>query len=211
MAFNLDKNDGPAKSKFDLSKADASTPEFQEPKKGNKLIWIILGAIVVVAAIYFISQKSDSSTTEGPIADTTQQTTTPTEPTQSTDTSAGSSAQSDVPTTATPPAAFTPLTFPKASADVKEVDESKINEVLEYLKTNPAAIVNIEGYASSEGTLDFNMKLSESRANNFASFLRSKGVKAENLNITGKGIENPVASNDDENGRSQNRRVEIKF
>ena len=36
-------------------------------------------------------------------------------------------------------------------------------------------------------------------------------VKIENLKTVGKGIENPIASNDDESGRSQNRRVEIKF
>ena len=48
MAFNLDKNDGPVKSKFDLSKADESTPEYQEPKKSNKTFLIILIIAVVI-------------------------------------------------------------------------------------------------------------------------------------------------------------------
>jgi len=42
-------------------------------------------------------------------------------------------------------------------------------------------------------------------------YLVSKGVNAENIKAVGKGIENPVASNDDEAGRSKNRRVEVKF
>jgi len=210
MAFNLDKNDGPAKSKFDLSKADASTPDFQEPKKSNKIIWIVLAAVVVIAAVYFFTRKSESETTNQAVADSTQMSANAGSTAQAADSSANVNPTETVSNTATP-ADFTPVKFPKASAAVGEVDESKLNQVLDYLKSNPSAVINIEGYASSEGTLEFNLKLSESRATNFANFLISKGVKAENIKTSGKGIDNPIASNDNEDGRSQNRRVEIKF
>lgn len=207
MAFNLDKNDGPSKSKFNLSKADESTPDFQEPKKNNNIIWIVLAAIVVIGGgVYFATRGGDQAEPTPVASETAPAPSAATEAV--TDTAATTPVETPV---VTPPPSFAAAKFSKGSADVGSVEDSRIADVLTFLQANPTAVINIEGYASSEGELGFNQKLSTSRANNFANYLISKGVKSENINAVGKGIENPIASNDDEAGRSQNRRVEIKF
>ncbi len=207
MAFDLNKNDGPAKSKFDLSKSDESTPDFQEPKKSNKTILIVVVLAVVVFGVYFFTKK-DAKSEEASVA-----TTDSTSVVASADTASATQSAPNASTesTSVAPQVSAPATFEKASADVNNVDDAKLNQVLDYLKSNASATVTIEGYASSEGELNFNMNLSELRASNFAKYLISKGVNKDNLKTVGKGIENPVASNDDEAGRSQNRRIEIKF
>lgn len=207
MAFDLNKNNGPAKSKFDLSKSDESTPDLQEPKKSNKTILIVVVLAVVVFGVYFFTKK-DAKTEDASVA-----TTDSTSVVASADTASATQPASSATTEATSvaPQVSAPATFEKASADVNNVDDAKLNQVLDYLKSNTSAKVTIEGYASSEGELNFNMNLSELRATNFAKYLISKGVNKDNLKTVGKGIENPIASNDDEAGRSQNRRIEIKF
>ena len=209
MAFDLNKNDGPTKSKFDLSKSDESTPEVQEPKKSNNTTVIIIVVLVVIGvAAYLFTKDSKTDDTAVSSADTTVTTTDTTSVVASADTAAANQAQTAA---SVVPQVSSPATFEKASADVKNVDEAKLSQVLEYLKSNPSAMVTIEGYASSEGELNFNVKLSELRASNFAKFLISKGVSGDNLKSVGKGVDNPIAKNDDETGRSQNRRIEIKF
>ena len=207
MAFNLNKNDGPVKSKFDLSKADESTPEYQEPKKGNKTLLIIVIIAIVAGGIYFFTKSSSKEGGESATNNTATLATVDTAKSIS-DTTANVSKAT---TSSTPPKVNAPTTFPKGSADVGLVDETTVNSVLDYLKSNTSAVVTIEGYASSEGEASFNNQLSENRAKNFAKYLIDKGVSAKNVKTVGKGIENPIASNDDESGRSQNRRVEIKF
>ena len=63
MAFDLNKNDGPTKSKFDLSKSDESTPEVQEPKKSNNTTIIIVVVLAVIAlAVYLFTKEINDST-----------------------------------------------------------------------------------------------------------------------------------------------------
>lgn len=208
MAFNLDKNDGPVKSKFDLSKSDESTPDLQEPKKNNNKT-IIIVVIVAVAALAVYLFTKDSKTE----ASSTLATSDTAAVVASTDTATAtqSSLSTTEAATSAAPQVNAPVTFEKASADVNNVDEAKLTQILDYLKSNASATITIEGYASSEGELNFNLNLSELRASNFAKFLISRGVNKDNLKTVGKGIDNPIASNDDEAGRSQNRRIEIKF
>jgi len=205
MAFNLEKTDEPKKSKFDLSKSDETKPDFQEPKKNNTLIIIIVLAVVGIGG-YFFMKSSSKETTESAVAATSDSASL-----ASTDSSAAPADTTAA--TASDPTSNTsaPTTFKQGSADVVSVDDSKVSQVLDYLKSNASAVVTIEGYASSEGDAAFNDRLSQARASNFLKYLVSKGVKAENIKAVGKGIENPVASNEDESGRSKNRRVEVKF
>ena len=67
----------------------------------------------------------------------------------------------------------------------------------------------IYGYASSEGDLSLNLKLAAERAESFKQYLISRGIAEGMITAVGKGIENPVATNDTESGRAQNRRVEV--
>jgi OOP family OmpA-OmpF porin len=70
--------------------------------------------------------------------------------------------------------------------------------------------ITLEGYASSEGTEEYNIQLSKDRANAVKNYLVNSGVSANNVTAVGNGEANPVASNATEAGRIQNRRVEFK-
>lgn len=210
MAFDLNKNDGPVKSKFDLSKADESKPDLEVPKKGNKTLLIIILLLVAGGAIYFFTKGRSTEGTDVNNTTDSAKVTATTDTTQKTSDST-TNVISNKASTATAPSISAPTTFPKASAEVSNVDEAKVSQVVAYLKANASAVVTIEGYASSEGDASFNQQLSISRAKNFAKFLITKGINADNIKTIGRGTENPVASNDDESGRAQNRRVEVKF
>jgi OOP family OmpA-OmpF porin len=67
----------------------------------------------------------------------------------------------------------------------------------------------VEGYASSEGQLEHNKKLSLRRAQSVVNYLVAKGVDRANLTPVGMGIIDPVADNATEEGRVKNRRVEF--
>ncbi|MBK0381229.1 OmpA family protein [Mucilaginibacter sp. SD-g] len=70
--------------------------------------------------------------------------------------------------------------------------------------------VEIDGYASSEGTAAYNMSLSKDRANSVKTYLVNSGVSASNLKVKGYGETNPIADNSTEEGRVLNRRVSFK-
>jgi outer membrane protein OmpA-like peptidoglycan-associated protein len=69
--------------------------------------------------------------------------------------------------------------------------------------------VNVHGHTDSVGSDAYNMGLSERRARTVADQLIAQGVAAEKVSIEGFGESKPVASNDTEEGRASNRRVEI--
>lgn len=68
--------------------------------------------------------------------------------------------------------------------------------------------ITAKGYASSEGTAAYNLKLSKDRANSVKTYLVNSGVNSSQVTARGFGEANPIASNDTEEGRIQNRRVE---
>lgn len=67
----------------------------------------------------------------------------------------------------------------------------------------------IVGYADSNGSFEFNDKLSLGRVNSVRNYLTQNGVPSQNLIPIGKGELSPIASNSTSEGRSKNRRVEI--
>ena len=69
----------------------------------------------------------------------------------------------------------------------------------------------VGGYTDAIGSDNYNIKLSQQRAQSVVDYLVSKGVERNNLTIVGYGEANPVATNDTDEGRSMNRRVEIKI
>ncbi|MGE0083877.1 MAG: OmpA family protein [Desulfococcaceae bacterium] len=87
---------------------------------------------------------------------------------------------------------------------------SALNHVAEVMKNNPGLHVRLEGHTDNAGSAGYNMKLSEKRAEAVKLWLMKKGVSAERFEAAGYGFSKPAASNDTEEGRSQNRRVEIK-
>jgi outer membrane protein OmpA-like peptidoglycan-associated protein len=75
----------------------------------------------------------------------------------------------------------------------------------EYAETN----IDIFGYTDSTGNPDYNLKLSKERAESVKTYLTSKGLVANRLKTSGLGVADPIATNDTDEGRSINRRVEF--
>lgn len=101
------------------------------------------------------------------------------------------------------------VTFDTGSSNLKPAGANTLVGVAMVLKEYPKTAVNVVGYTDSTGTRARNMTLSKQRAESVASALITQGVSAGRVRIAGMGPDNPVASNATENGRAQNRRVEI--
>jgi OOP family OmpA-OmpF porin len=99
--------------------------------------------------------------------------------------------------------------FDTGKSTLKAGAVGTVDRLAEWLRKSPDRAVTIEGHTDSVGSDDYNLVLSESRANSVKSALVSRGVPATQIIALGKGEGVPVASNDDAGGRQQNRRVEI--
>ncbi|WP_158797871.1 OmpA family protein [Pedobacter sp. L105] len=102
-----------------------------------------------------------------------------------------------------------PVTFNQGASSFKKVDQSLVRRIISYLTENPAASIHINGYASSDGSLEINQTISQARADAFKKYLVTKAIAESRVVATGKGIEDPIASNETNAGRKKNRRVEI--
>lgn len=103
------------------------------------------------------------------------------------------------------------LQFEKASNAANNSSNGDIDKIIEILNQDESRKVTIRGYASSEGSLSTNQRLSKERAESLASILIGRGVASSRITTIGMGIQNPVADNDTESGRRQNRRVTVSF
>jgi outer membrane protein OmpA-like peptidoglycan-associated protein len=86
-----------------------------------------------------------------------------------------------------------------------------LNSVGLVLNKYKQSLVDIYGHTDSQGRDDYNLDLSQRRAQSVAGYLTSQGVDSRRFYVQGAGETQPVASNNNEAGRSQNRRVEIKI
>jgi len=80
----------------------------------------------------------------------------------------------------------------------------------EVLRENPSLKVEIQGHTDNIGSDNYNQKLSEARAKTVKDFLTKNGVDASRLTTVGYGESKPIADNNSDAGRAQNRRVEFK-
>jgi outer membrane protein OmpA-like peptidoglycan-associated protein len=85
----------------------------------------------------------------------------------------------------------------------------KLAKVSGIILAYPGLKIALEGHTDSVGTDDYNMKLSQQRADSVQTYLISQGVPADTVSSTGLGKADPVASNDNAAGRQQNRRVDM--
>jgi outer membrane protein OmpA-like peptidoglycan-associated protein len=85
----------------------------------------------------------------------------------------------------------------------------KLAKLSGIIQAHPGLNLAIEGHTDTTGTPEFNMKLSEQRADAVRDFLISQGLSQDTITAKGMGQENPVADNSTAAGRKQNRRVEI--
>ncbi|HSP58368.1 MAG TPA: OmpA family protein [Halomonas sp.] len=101
------------------------------------------------------------------------------------------------------------VTFAFDSDELRSGAESELNQVARTLRDNPEARVVVEGHTDSVGTAEYNRDLSQRRAESVSMYLQSQGIAGNRLRTVGYGEDRPVASNDTDSGRAQNRRVEI--
>jgi outer membrane protein OmpA-like peptidoglycan-associated protein len=101
------------------------------------------------------------------------------------------------------------LLFDFGKANLMESNKADLQKLAESLKEYPNTDLLIVGHTDDVGSESFNQTLSEKRAAAVSNQLSSMGVGSNRLKIEGKGESIPTASNDNESGRSQNRRVEI--
>jgi outer membrane protein OmpA-like peptidoglycan-associated protein len=99
--------------------------------------------------------------------------------------------------------------FDSGKADVKPAMSDRLAEVGKALASAPERHILIEGHTDSTGKMDFNMRLSQLRAESVKAVLVANGVAPDRIEIHGYGPTKPVADNKSPSGRSQNRRVEI--
>lgn len=102
------------------------------------------------------------------------------------------------------------ITFGFDSAEIRPDSEPVLADLFDGLQADAAATIVIEGHTSSEGSDAYNQALSERRAQAVVDDLVRRGLDASRLRAVGRGEANPIAPNDDESGRSLNRRVEIE-
>jgi outer membrane protein OmpA-like peptidoglycan-associated protein len=101
------------------------------------------------------------------------------------------------------------ITFAFDSANLQPQFQPVLNNVAQTLNEYNQTVIEVAGHTDSVGSDAYNQKLSVDRANSVAGYLSSRGVGMQRMIVTGAGETRPVASNDTEAGRAQNRRVEI--
>ena len=99
--------------------------------------------------------------------------------------------------------------FETGSALLTKESYNALDDVATTMQTNTDLRISIEGHTDKIGNDAINLKLSEARAKTCYNYLISKGITSERLKDQGFGAARPVATNDTEEGRSQNRRVEF--
>ena len=87
--------------------------------------------------------------------------------------------------------------------------KANLDKLVPVFKSYADTDIVIYGYTDSTGSAEYNLNLSQQRANSVEKYLESKGLNMSRFKMVGMGIADPIATNDSPEGRSQNRRVEF--
>jgi outer membrane protein OmpA-like peptidoglycan-associated protein len=101
--------------------------------------------------------------------------------------------------------------FVHDSNELRPSETAKLDKVAETVSRQPEARLVLNGYTDSVGSSDYNVMVAESRASSIKFYLVAKGVDSLQIAVVGKGARDFVATNDSEEGRRLNRRVEIQI
>lgn len=99
--------------------------------------------------------------------------------------------------------------FETGRSDLKPGATTSLDKLVAFLNQYPDRKAVIEGHTDNVGSSDSNQALSQRRAESVNSYLQQHGIGSQRLSASGMGEGQPVADNDSENGRQQNRRVEV--
>ncbi|MFA9441680.1 OmpA family protein [Uliginosibacterium sp. sgz301328] len=104
---------------------------------------------------------------------------------------------------------FDRLTFESNSNTLMPGSEEQLKNIAAIMKAFPKVHLKLGGYTDNTGTPEGNLTLSDARARSVMDELVKLGVQADRLEAKGYGQEHPVASNDTEEGRAKNRRIDV--
>ncbi|WP_237883885.1 OmpA family protein [Pseudomonas sp. PGPR40] len=99
--------------------------------------------------------------------------------------------------------------FAYNQSDLMPEARSQLDSLMAKLQNADVVSVKVVGHTDSQGSDAYNQNLSERRASSVAAYLLGQGVTPNKLTSEGRGESQPVADNDTEEGRAQNRRVEL--
>jgi outer membrane protein OmpA-like peptidoglycan-associated protein len=99
--------------------------------------------------------------------------------------------------------------FQTGETDLRSEAMDSLVEVVDLLQSEPDKLIRIEGHTDSTGNEEANLRISQQRADAVLEALVSLGVEADRVTSIGMGQDFPIASNDTEEGRAQNRRVDV--
>jgi OmpA-OmpF porin, OOP family len=100
--------------------------------------------------------------------------------------------------------------FRTGSAELDAASSPLLDSGADIANRCPTVKFDVEGHTDSVGSRGYNQKLSQERAKSVVDYLTAKGVAAARIQSAGYGKDRPVASNDTEDGRARNRRIEFK-
>jgi outer membrane protein OmpA-like peptidoglycan-associated protein len=103
------------------------------------------------------------------------------------------------------------ILFDVNKSELKPETKDSLTRFSEILKKYPDTNLLIEGHTDSTGSDDYNLKLSKQRAQSVSDYLSGLGVTSNRFSVVGHGESKPVATNDTQEGRQLNRRVEISI
>lgn len=101
------------------------------------------------------------------------------------------------------------ILFDFNSSTLKSTAKTNISKLVETLNQEPGTDILVIGHTDNIGTLAANQKVSESRAASVRDYAVSQGLSSSRIKTEGKNYSEPIASNDTDAGRAENRRVEI--
>ena len=102
------------------------------------------------------------------------------------------------------------ITFPVDRYDIQPQFQSTLDQVAQTLSSYNQTYIDVLGHTDSTGSDAYNQTLSDRRAQSVADYLAGHGVTRARIGVRGYGESQPIASNETDTGRSENRRVEIK-
>jgi len=97
--------------------------------------------------------------------------------------------------------------FDKSTLRPESIDE--INKLITFMQERPTLRIEISSHTDNKGSARYNKKLSEDRAKSVVNYLLEKGIAADRLEAKGYGFDEPIATNDTDEGRQMNRRTEF--
>ncbi|NMH29545.1 OmpA family protein [Flavobacterium silvaticum] len=103
------------------------------------------------------------------------------------------------------------VTFAFDSAELTAVSKAELDKLLEFLLPIKNPNVSLSGHTDNIGLKQYNLDISKRRAQSVADYLIQNGISADAITVNGFGDEKPIVSNDSEEGRSRNRRVEFEI